>query len=226
MANRISIKNQNVRRLTVSALMLALAVFLDLMSKLLFPFLSLSFGGSITIASMLPIIIVGYLFGVRWGLLTGLSYSVLQMVLGMSTVSALFLPGSDSYTNIVNALLICLIDYVLAYTSLGLGGIFRNRFKSTIASLVLGSVVSLAVCYAFHVLSGAIFYGAFAEWFFTDTVMAELAISERILSTFSGGMLAFVYSLIYNGCYMIPEIVITSVVAVPIGKALPSLEKK
>jgi len=219
MANRISIKNQNVKRLTLSALMLALAVFLDLMSKLLFPFLSLSFGGSITIASMLPIILIGYLFGVRWGLLTGFAYSLLQMVLGMSTVSALFLPGSDSYTNIVNALLICLIDYVLAYTSLGLGGIFRNKFKSPTASLVLGSVVSLAVCYGFHVLSGAIFYGACAEWFFTDTVMAELAISSKILSTFSGASLAIIYSIIYNGCYMIPEIVITSVVAVPISRA-------
>lgn len=49
--------------------------------------------------------------------------------------------------------LMCLLDYVLAYTSLGLGGAFAK--KTPKKALVLGVILSLGVCYFFHVLSGA-----------------------------------------------------------------------
>ena len=140
------------------------------------------------------------------------------MMLGYSTIGALFTPASDSYQGILNALLICVIDYILAYTALGLGGVFRNKFENKGLALCLGSIVALAVCYAFHVLSGFIFYGAWAEWFFTDTEIASLAVSEWIMSTFSGNGLSLLYSVVYNGCYMIPEIIITAACAFPISK--------
>ena len=204
--------------------MIALGAFIDLFCKLFLPFLTLPFGGSISIGSMVPIMVVGYAFGIKTGLFAGFVYSLLQMVLGMSTVSALFLPGSDSYTNILNAVLICLIDYVLAYMALGLSGIFKGRFKSTGASFALGCALSLTVCYIFHVISGSIFYGAWAEWFFSDTVMAELSVSSWILEKFSGAGLATVYSLIYNACYMIPETVISVVLCFPVARAARSLK--
>ena len=223
MATLINIKNQRIRRLTVSALMIALGAFIDFLCKLIFPFLTLPFGGSISIGSMVPVIAVGYAFGLKTGLFTGFVYSLLQMVLGMSTVSALFLPGSDSYTNILNAILICLIDYVLAYMALGLGGVFKGKVKGTGLSFALGCALSLTVCYLFHVLSGAIFYGAWAEWFFADTVMAELSVSAWILETFTGAGLATIYSLVYNACYMLPELVISVVLAFPVAKAAKAM---
>ena len=96
--------------------------------------------------------------------------------------------------------------------------------KSKIGSLVLGSIVALLVCYLFHVISGAIFYGAWAEWFFTDTVVADLSISKTIMNNFSGQGLANIYSIIYNGCYMIPEIILTAIGAAAVS-AIPQLKR-
>ena len=207
----------NTKRLVLTAMMLAIATVIAFICSLI-PFLNFPFGGGITICSMLPIVLISYMYGTKWGLFTGFTYSVIQMMLGYGTIGALFTPASDSYQGIINALLICVIDYILAYTSLGLGGIFRNKVENKGLALCLGSIVALIVCYAFHVLSGFIFYGAWASWFFEDTVMAELAVSKWIMSTFTGGGLSLLYSLIYNGCYMIPEIIITAVCAFPIAQ--------
>ena len=89
------------------------------------------------------------------------------------------------------------------------------------AALVLGSVVAGLACYFFHFVSGALFYGAWAEWFFTDTVLKDLAVSKWIMENLTGGGLAAVYSAVYNGCYMIPEIVITAVIAIPVSRIPP-----
>ena len=138
------------------------------------------------------------------------------MMLGYSTIGAIFTPSNDAYMGIINALLICVIDYVLAYTALGLGGVFRNKIENKGLSLCLGSIVALAVCYACHVLSGFIFYGAWAEWFFSEPENAW--IGEKILSVFSGNALALVYSIFYNGLYMIPEIIVTAILATVIAR--------
>ncbi|MBR5203263.1 MAG: hypothetical protein IKW45_08350, partial [Clostridia bacterium] len=61
-----------------------------------------------------------------------------------------------------------------------------------------------------------------AEWFFTQEGFYSWG--ETIMNTFSGNGLAFVYSVIYNGFYMIPEIIITTVVAVVIGR-IPQITK-
>lgn len=191
------------------------------------PFLNLPFGGTITIASMLPIIIVSYMFGVRWGLFTASTYSIIQIIISLThgasgTVAGLFLP--ESGFTVIMGLIIIFLDYIAAYTSVGLGGIFRNVIKNKTVSLVLGGTVALLVCYAFHVLSGAIFYGQWAEWFFTDTIIKNFAISKAIMEKFSGAALALVYSIIYNGCYMIPEIILTAGVGAAVS-IIPQIKK-
>ena len=196
-------------------MMIALATVIAFVCGLI-PFLNFPFGGGITIASMLPIVLISYLYGIRWGLLTGFTYSIIQMLLGFNTVSALFTPESDSFMGITNAVLICLIDYVLAYTALGLGGLFR-RHKSKTDALVLGTIVSLMACYIFHIISGAIFYGAWADWFFTQRVIYDF-IGKSVLASFSGTGLSIIYSIVYNGCYMIPEMILSSFAAVFVAK--------
>lgn len=191
------------------------------------PFLNLPFGGTITIASMLPVIIIAYMYGVKWGLFTGFTYSVVRIVISLTqgssgTVAALFMP--DSGFTVVMGIIIILLDYTAAYTSLGLGGIFRNVIKNKTASIVVGGTVALVVCYAFHVLSGAIFYGQWAEWFFTDTIIKDWTISKAIMENLSGTSLAVVYSIIYNGCYSIPEIIITAVVGAAVS-IIPQIKK-
>lgn len=216
-------RNVTVRRLTFSAIMLALATCLALVCSLI-PFLNLPFGGGFTIASMLPIVIVSYMYGVKHGLFTAFVYSVIQMVLDLmlgssSTIIALFLP--DSGMALISAILICLIDYVAAYTLLGLGGVFRHKFKSKTTALALGTLLALALRYLMHILSGFIFYGSYAEWFFTQEGFYK--IGGFILDHTSGTLLALIYSIFYNGLYMIPEIIITVIAAVIISR-LPQIK--
>ena len=135
---------------------------------------------------------------------------------------ALFIPSSDGYMGAFAAVSILIIDYVIAYTVLGIGGIFRNRIKSKTLSLCLGSILALSLRFLAHILSGAIFYGAWAEWFFSQE--GFYAIGGWILEHVSGGALAVIYSVFYNGLYMIPEIVITAVAAVLVSR-IPYIKK-
>lgn len=205
-------KKQSTVRLVESALLIAIAAVLELISKALG--LELPFGGTITLASMFPIVLIAYKYGTKWGFLSGFTYSLVQMLLGAKTVSAMFLPGDDQMV-LWQAICICLLDYVLAYTLLGLGGIFKGKFKKPAAELALGAFVALLLRYLVHIVSGAIFYGAYAEWFFTQE--GFYSIGEKILGTFSGSSLAIAYSIFYNGLYMVPEIILTTVVAAILG---------
>lgn len=204
---------QKTQRLTVSAVMLAFATVLALVCEFI-PFLNLPFGGGFTVASMLPIVIISYMYGLKWGFFVSFTYSVIQIIMSLikgSTVLALFMPSSDDYMGLGAAFAIIIIDYLLAYTVLGIGGIFRNKIKNKILAIVLGVIVALSLRYLCHILSGYIFYGAWAEWFFSQE--GFYAIGEKILGAFSGKGLALIYSIFYNGLYMIPEIIITAVVA-------------
>lgn len=194
--------------LTLSAVMIAFAISISAICSAV-PFLNLPFGGGFTIASMLPIIVVAYMYGTKWGLLTAFVYSFMQMLLGFNTVSSFFLPG-DSQMIFHRAIIVCLIDYVVAYTVLGLGGVFRKKFGARKA-LCLGSIFAITLRYLAHIVSGAIFFGTWAEWFFTQEGFP--AWGQAILNSLSGDTLSLVYSIIYNGTYMIPEIIITAIVA-------------
>lgn len=213
---------QTTRRLVTSAMLIAVASVLALVSEFI-PFLQLRFGGTLTLASMLPIILISYMYGLKWGLGSAAVYAVIQIFMGFKTVAALFTPDSDSYMALWMAICVVLLDYFLAYTSLGLGGIFARK-KGGCLRLVLGGVVAQVICYAFHVLSGFLFYGAWADWFFTESAAKDLAISGWIMEHLSGRGLALLYSLIYNALYMLPEIVLTATVAALIYR-IPAVSK-
>ncbi|MBR4872407.1 MAG: energy-coupled thiamine transporter ThiT, partial [Clostridia bacterium] len=197
------------RRLTVSAVMLALSAVLALVSALI-PFLHLPMGGGFTVASMLPLVIVSYMYGVKWGLFTSFTYSVIQVAIDLcmgvsgSVLMALFMPESEDYMGAVAAVSILVIDYLVAYTLLGLGGLFRGCAKSKTGALVGGVVLALGLRYAAHVLSGYIFYGAWAEWFFSQEGWFH-GLGAWLMAHVSGNALALIYSVFYNGLYMIPE---------------------
>ena len=212
-------KTTNVKRLTTSAIMLAMATVLALVCAYI-PFLNLPFGGGFTIASMLPIVIISYMYGMKWGFFVSITYSCIQIIMDLvlgkgSTIIALFTPSSEDYMGLVAAIAILLVDYLLAYSLLGLGGVFRNRIKNKTIAIVLGVIVALFARYLCHILSGYIFYGAWAEWFFTQDGFYK--IGNFVLDLFDGKMLSLVYSIFYNGLFMIPEIIITAIVAAPVS---------
>lgn len=214
-------KKKNLYWLAESAVMIALAAVLELIAKMIIP--EMAFGGQITIVSMLPVVLVGWKYGIGKGLVTGFVYSLVQIILGVKTVSALVMPASDEYLgSLKNVVLMFLLDYIIAYSVLGLGAMYKKVIKNNSASLALGAFTVLLFRYISHIASGYILYGMWAEWFFTQDGFYSWG--QTIVNTFSGNALSFVYSVIYNGFYMIPEIIITTAVAVVVGK-IPQITK-
>ena len=203
------------KRLTESAMLIAVAIVLELVSKMFIP--ELPFGGQVTLVSMLPIVLISYRHGVRWGLVAGLGYALIEMLIGAKPVAAAFQPGYfGDGTMLFKALIMCALDYLAAFTALGLGGAFRNRFEKSGAALCCGSVLALSVRYVCHIASGYILFAGWAEWYFTQEGFPAWGAS--LVESLSPGMLGFVYSLVYNGMYMVPEILLTAVVAVILSR--------
>ncbi len=203
------------RRLTESAMLIAVAIVLEFISKMFIP--EMPFGGQVTFVSMLPVVLISYRHGVKWGLVSGLGYALIEMAIGAKTVAAAFQPGYfGDGTMIGNAFIMCLLDYVVAFTVLGLGGIFRDTIKNSGAALCAGSVVALGTRYVAHIASGYILFAGWAEWFFTQEGFP--AWGADLVANLSPEVLGFVYSVVYNGMYMVPEIILTAVTAVLIAR--------
>ena len=210
------------KRLTESAMLIAIAVVLELVGKSVIP--PMPFGGQLTLCAMLPIVLISYRHGVKWGLTAGFGYSLVQMALGADVVTAAFQPGYfGDGTMIGNAIVMCLCDYVLAYSLLGLGGCFRNVGKSKGLSLMCGSLVATSARYCAHIASGYILFSGWAEWFFTQEGFPGWG--AELVASLSPEMLGFVYSVVYNGMYMVPEMVITAVAALLIAR-VPGIVSK
>lgn len=173
-------KQTNTRRLVESALMIAVATVL---STIKFGGLW-AFGGGVTLCSMVPLVLISYRWGLRWGSFTAFVYSLLQILLGLDNV--------QYATSIGMAVAIILLDYVIAYTVVGLSSLFKGRFRHERVGIVLGIVLTLSVRLICHFLSG---------WMIWDALWPN-----------EFGMASAVYSLWYNASYMVPEIVLTSAV--------------
>lgn len=173
------------QKLTLSAMLIGIATVLSCIKLL-----DLPYGGSITAGSMLPIILIGYLFGNAWGVLSALCYSVIQLLLGMSALSYATSAGA--------AVAIILLDYIFAFTLIGLSGSFKRLGKNAAVSLPLAAFVACFMRYVCHVISGC-------------TVWAGLSIPNSQ---------ALVYSLAYNATYMLPETLVTVVAAAYLARTL------
>ena len=184
-----------ILNLVLGGIMVALGTVLSFIK----PF-DLPYGGSITLCSMLPIMFYGYRCGPKWGLAAGFVFSVLQLLFGLDDlkgISALMVVGS------------ILLDYLLAFTVLGLAGMFRGKIRNNAAAFTLGCLVTGLLRYVCSFLSGWLLWAQFM----TVTDMQDfIANFVPGLAGASGTGLAIFYSLVYNGSYTIPEIVLTCVV--------------
>ena len=210
------------KRLTESAMLLSVAIVLELVSKMFIP--EQPFGGQITFAAMLPVILISYRHGVKWGFLASFTYALIEMVIGGKTVAAAFQPDFfGDGVMISNAIIMCLLDYLVAYTALGLGGIFRNRAEKPGKALMLGSIVAIGARFLSHVVSGYILFSGWAEWYFTQEGFP--AWGTQLVDALSPDLLGFVYSLVYNGMYMVPEMIFTAIAALFLTRAPHIVEK-
>ncbi len=170
-------KKTNIRKLTVSAVFIALAAVLSLIKLWTNPW-----GGSVTLMSMVPIVLISVMFGVRWGLFSSFVYALIQIGLDIAGMMAWGMDARMWIGAIV-------FDYLVAYTVVGLAGVFR---KKGAVGICIGTGMALSLRFVSHFISGYIFF---------DVWMPE---------TFSHPA---VYSVVYNGTYMLPEL-ITTVLAI------------
>ena len=203
------------KRLTESAMLIAVAVVLELVSKMFIP--GLPFGGQITLASMLPVVLISYRHGMKWGFVASFTYALIEMAIGTKNVTAAFQPGYfGDGVMIANAFIMCFLDYIAAFTVLGLGGVFRDKIKNAGAALAWGSLVALGGRYLCHIASGYILFSGWAEWFFTQEGFP--AWGAGLVESLSPEALGLAYSVVYNGMNMVPEMILTAVVALLIAR--------
>lgn len=154
-----------VKQLAFCAMAIALGTVLSNIKLFHFPT-----GGSITLLSMLVICLPGYWFGLGAGIATGVAYGVLQLLI-------------DPYVLYPMQLI---VDYILAFGALGLSGLFSNaKF-----GLIKGYIAGVLGRFVFAVISGWIFFGAYA-WEGWDPLP---------------------YSLAYNAIYIFAEAAVTLVI--------------
>lgn len=130
-------KAKGTRRLVFSAMAIALAFVTSFIK-----FLHLPMGGSITLFSMFFITLIGYWYGLGSGLLCGVAYGILQLVV-------------DPYIISIPQML---VDYIFAFGALGLSGIFHNAKHG----LLKGYITAVIGRWCFATLSGVIFFGSYA----------------------------------------------------------------
>jgi thiamine transporter len=168
---------RSVRMLCEGALMIALAMILNQLKLYQFPN-----GGSITL-EMLPIFIFALRWGVSPGLLVGFAFGLLQM----------FYDGAIAW-----GWQSLLLDYLVAFTPLGLAGIGKGKGAVGLyGGVILGAFVRFVV----HFISGI-------------TIYAIVAPTELFAITFTS---PWMYSLAYNGSYMLIDTALCVIVFVVLG---------
>lgn len=155
-------KKTDTKALTVSALMIALSTILGNIKIFEMPQ-----GGSVTLLSMLPIVLVAYMFGTRRGVIAGFCVGLLNLIFGPYIIHPVQL----------------LMDYPIPYGALGLAGLTRNSKNG----LTTGFLIGLLARFICHVLSGVIFFGSYAPegmnpWVYSGVYNGTFLAAEGLIT--------------------------------------------
>ena len=175
----------HTKQLVETAVLLAVGTVLSLVK------LDMPMGGGLTLCSMLPLVLISWRYGARWGGVSGLLYGVLQLMLGLDNVR--YASGFWMAMGIV------MLDYILAYGVIGLSGLFRGRGKAR-SMLAAGIAFTFVLRFVCHFITGV--------WIWDALWPNEF------------GMASVWYSAAYNGWYMGGELVLTEVAALACYKPL------
>ena len=188
-------------RMVVTGMMIALATVLSFVKLFEAPM-----GGSVTLLSMLPLCLISIRYGVKWGVFSCQIHALLQILLDGGALAR----SGISPTAFVGSLV---LDYLLAFGVLGVAGVFCIRRSSEEpwqqkkglngARAFAGVMLAVALRFVCHTLSGCIF---FSQWCWE-------------------GWNIWVYSICYNGAYMLPESIFTAcgawiLLRVPVSRRL------
>ena len=184
-------KNTKLRLMTEGALMIALATLLSFYPKLM----DLPYGGSVTL-EMIPLVVMSYRHGVKWGTFTAFVHSVLQLILGFSNVMYC--------TTLLRQFGCIMLDYIVAFSIIGTACWCAGLFKNRVIGSGFGAFVVCCIRFVCHFITGIWLWGGYAP----------------------EGMSAAYYSLVYNGSYMLFDTIITVAAAVLLVKYAPKLFEK
>lgn len=138
-------------------------------------------GGGITLLSMLPVCLIAVKYGTKGAFPTAFLYSVIQFAIGFASGNVFI------YCTTAATWIICMLfDYIVPFTVLGFSGIFRKKAGNT--GIIIGIALMIALRFVCHYITGVVIWGQWAE-----------------------GMSPYLYSLIYNGQYMLPECIFTCI---------------
>ena len=174
--------NWNARVIAFAALAISLSFLLSHIRLYRMPQ-----GGSITPASMLPLILFSYTFGLTPGLVAGATYGVLQFL-----QDPVMLPIAPLY-----AFSQVSLDYWVGFGCIGFAALFSGPKDKDAIRLPLSIAAVSFLRFSCSVLSGVLFFGEYA-----------------------GGRNPWLYSIEYNGSYMLPELFICALIGISIGPRL------
>ena len=198
-------QKKNLKTMVECAVMIALAVVLSMYTKIW----EAPLGGSVTLFSMVPIIIISLRHGVLWGYACAFVYSATYWLFyGIGQII-----GISTYVFIMSSV----VDYIIAYTLIGTAGFFKvfvDKYETKSKKILFASVAVVSACFlrfAAHIVVGAtVWYELTKGWY---PITEDPETGEQIIHyVHNAGM--WVYSIVYNLQYMIPETIIT-LVAVP-----------
>ena len=169
--------SKNTRILAEGAMMVALSFVLSFMT------FSGSWlqGGSISL-EIIPIIIMGLRNGQKWGLATGFVAGALQLMMGFSKV--MYCPTIATQIGCI------LLDYIVAFSVLGLAKPFAKLLGGKALGVSLSVVIAGFLRFVCHYISGIWLWGEYAP----------------------EGQPVWLYSLVYNGTYMLINIIMATVI--------------
>ena len=188
---------KSINALAECAILVALSAVLSLVKIWEMPL-----GGSVTPLSMSPVCLVSFRHGLKWGFTASFANSLIQLVFGI-TMSGLLGWGLKP----VMLMGCILFDYIIAFTILGICGIFR---KKGTAGILCGLFMAIFLRFISHFLSGYIIFRNLAQW-------------DIFGSSFENAPI--LYSICYNAMYLLPELIITGIAVVILVK-VPSTRKK
>ena len=176
-------KRTKTHALVLCAMMVALSFVLSCAKLQEMPM-----GGSITVGSMLPIMLIAIGKGNRWGVAAAFVSSLFQLL------QALVAGNVFPYCETATALVTCILfDYLVPFTLIGLAGLFRHVSLGKVrhAGIYGGITLVCALRFLCHFVTGVVIWGQWAP----------------------DGMGKYLYSLLYNGEFMLPELAITLILA-------------
>ena len=166
-------------------------------------------GGSVTLLSMLPFVLVSFRHGVKWGLFTGLVNGCLQMLLGF------WAPPTPTFLYFLGEVL---LDYLIAFMALGTAELFARPFKNRMVGVAFGTFMAGVLRFLCSFLSG---YIVWKDYDYAFSWMTEIGFPG--ISNMSVDGLCWLYSALYNATYMLPEAILTTVLVVILIRVAPQI---